>query len=151
MTSHTYTVDYTCNSLSGRATETKVFYYLREAKAFIANNVDAAGYVMRQTYTSDYAPASGNTLLMFFGGFEQRMAASESAKLVALCGTDRLLPSVRVKVKDFTTRAFKTGKSLIIPAFSASGLKDNDILEHNGLRYELKVLHAGGAARFALC
>ena len=150
MTSHTYTVDYNCNPCSGRTTETKVFHYLREAKAFIADTQDAAGYVMRQTYVSDYAPASGNTLLMFFGGFEQRMTASESAKLVALCGTDRLLHSVRIKIRDFTTRAFKTGKSLVIPAFSASGLKANDILEHNGLRYELKVLHAGGAARFVL-
>ena len=150
MTSHTFTVDYTCNCFSGRTTETKVFHYLREAKAFIADNQDAAGYVMRQTYVNDYAPASGNTLLMFFGGFEQRMAASESAKLVALCGTDRLLPSVRIKVMGSTTRAFKTGKSLIIPAFSASGLKDTDVLEHNGLRYVFKVLHAGGAARFVL-
>lgn len=150
MTSRTYTVDYTCSPFSGRTTETKVFYYLREVKTFIADNQDAAGYVMRQTYVSDYAPASGNTLLMFFGGFEQRMAASESAKLVALCGTDRILPSVRIKARDVITRAFKTGQSLIIPCFSASGLGDTDVLEYKGLRYGFKFLHAGGAARFVL-
>jgi len=150
MSKHTYTVNFTHNLESGHTTETRAFFTLREAMDFVRNNSTAAGYVLRQHYTSDYAPACGNVLIKFFGGIEKRLTASEQERLVSLCGTCRVLPAGYAKTSRKVIKVLVTGASLIIPAFAASGIDKTATLVRRGSMFRLAYIHASGAARFTM-
>ena len=150
MSKPTYTVNYTYNLESGRTTETRVFYSLREAMEFVRNNDNAAGYVLRQHYTSDYAPACGNDIIKFFGGIEKRLSASEQERLVNLCGTCRVLPTGYAETAGKVRKVLVTGASLLIPAFAASGIDTTAALVRKGNMFRLAYIHASGAARFTM-
>lgn len=149
MSKHTYTVNYTHNLESGRTTETHAVLTLREAMDFVRNN-NAAGYVLRQHYTSDYAPACGNDIIKFFGGIEKRLSASEQERLVNLCGTCRVLPAGYAETAGKVIKVLVTGASLIIPAFAASGIDKSAALVRKGNVFRLAHIHASGAARFTM-
>ena len=150
MRMHTYTVNYTYNLGSGRTTETRAFLTLREAMGFVRNNDNAAGYVLRQHYTSDYAPACGNDIIKFFGGIEKRVSASEQERLVNMCGTCAILPAGYAETAGKVIKVLVTGASLIIPAFAASGIDKTAALVRKGNVFRLAHIHASGAARFTM-
>jgi len=150
MSNHTYTVNYTYNLESGRTTETRAFLTLREAMDFVRNNNNAAGYVLRQHYTSDYAPACGNDIIKFFGGIEKRLSASEQERLVNMCGTCAILPAGYAETAGKVIKVLVTGASLIIPAFAASGIDKTAALVRKGNVFRLAYIHPGGSARFTM-
>ena len=168
MSKHTYTANYTYNLESGRTSETRVFLTLREAMDFVRNNNNAAGYVLRQHYMSEYAPENsgrifqvlcgeqktfytcGNDIIKFFGGIEKRLSASEQERLVNLCGTCRVLPAGYAETAGKVIKVLVTGASLIIPAFAARGIDKTAALVRRGNLFRLAYIHAGGAARFTM-
>lgn len=150
MTKRTYTVNYTDYLESGRTTETRAFYSLREAMDFVRANSKAAGYVLRQHYTHELAPACGNELIKFFGGIEKRLSASEQARLTSLCGTCAVLPTGYAKVGETVKKVLVTGASLIVPAFAASGLDKTAAIVRKGNVFRLAYLYQCGAARFTM-
>ena len=150
MSKRTYTVNYTHNLESGRTTETRAFLTLREAMGFVWSNNNAAGYVLRQHYTSDYAPACGNDIINFFGGIEKRLSASEQERLVNLCGTCQVLPTGYAEAAGKVIKVLVTGASLIIPAFAAKGIDKTAALVRKGNVFRLAYIHASGAARFTM-
>ena len=150
MSKHTYTVNYTYNLESGRTTETRLFPTLREALSFVRANDNAAGYILRQHYTSDYMPACSNDIVRFFGGIEQRLSASEQARLVNMCGTCHVLPTGYAVTVGKKIKVLITGASLIIPAFAASGVDKTAALVRKGNVFRLAYIHSSGAARFTM-
>lgn len=150
MSKYTYTVNYTYNIESGRTTETRAFMTLREAMEFVRNNDKAAGYVLRQHYTSEYSPACGNDIIKFFGGIEKRLSASEQEKLVYLCGTCRVLPTGYARTAGKVVKVLVTGASLLIPAFAASGVDKAAALVRKGNVFHLAYMHKSGTARFTM-
>lgn len=150
MTKHTYTVNFTFYAEAGRTTETRAFYSLREAMDFVRANNNAAGYVLRQHYTHELAPACGNDLIKFFGGIEKRLSASEQSRLTSLCGTCAVLPTGYATAGETVKKVLVTGASLIIPAFAASGLDKTAVLVRKGNVFRLAYLYQGGAARFRM-